>query len=182
MHAVLEADNGITFMASDTPDRMEYTAGTNFSMSLSGDNEAELKGYFEKLSVGGNSDGYVAKLNPTGTRLVYSTYLGGSGADGSNGSGVGIDQGCDSRNQACSVFFNGFTTSVNFPTTAGAFQRSLAGGFDVFSVRLTFDDNGNAPVLVRRGPASSTPRQSGSLPGRAGLLCKVSPLGCFAPN
>src|ERR671922_2815958 len=54
MHSVLEADNGITFMASDTPNRMEYKAGTNFTMSLSGDNEAELKGYFEKLSAGGN--------------------------------------------------------------------------------------------------------------------------------
>ncbi len=53
MHAVLEAGNGITFMASDTPNRMEYTAGTNFSMSLSGDNEAELRGYFEKLAAGG---------------------------------------------------------------------------------------------------------------------------------
>ena len=54
MHSVLEADNGITFMASDTPDRMEYKAGTNYSMSLSGDNEAELSGYFEKLTAGGN--------------------------------------------------------------------------------------------------------------------------------
>src|SRR6266699_1866037 len=53
MHSVLESDNGITFMASDTPNRMEYRAGTNFSMSLSGDNEAELQGYFEKLSAGG---------------------------------------------------------------------------------------------------------------------------------
>jgi PhnB protein len=33
---------------------MEYKAGTNYSMSLSGDNESELQGYFEKLSVGGN--------------------------------------------------------------------------------------------------------------------------------
>ena len=54
MHSMLEADNGITFMASDTPDRMEYKVGTNYSMSLSGDNAAELKGYFEKLSTGGN--------------------------------------------------------------------------------------------------------------------------------
>ena len=54
MHAELEADNGITFMASDTPDRMAYKAGTNYSMSLSGDNEAELQDYFEKLSAGGN--------------------------------------------------------------------------------------------------------------------------------
>jgi len=53
MHSVLEADNGITFMASDTPNRMEYRPGNNMSMSLSGDNEAELKAYFEKLSAGG---------------------------------------------------------------------------------------------------------------------------------
>jgi PhnB protein len=54
MHSVLEGENGITFMAADTPNRMEYKAGTNFGMSLSGDNEAELRGYFERLTVGGN--------------------------------------------------------------------------------------------------------------------------------
>lgn len=53
MHAMLEAENGITFMAADTPNRMEYRPGTNYSMSLSGDNEAELSGYFSKLSAGG---------------------------------------------------------------------------------------------------------------------------------
>lgn len=53
MHAELRADNGIVFMASDTPNSMEYRAGTNMSMSLSGDNEAELRGYYEKLVVGG---------------------------------------------------------------------------------------------------------------------------------
>jgi PhnB protein len=53
MHAVLTADNGIVFMASDTPNSMEYRTGTNMSMSLSGDNEAELRGYYEKLSAGG---------------------------------------------------------------------------------------------------------------------------------
>ena len=53
MHSMLEADNGIIFMASDTPDRMEYSAGTNYSMSLSGDNEMELRAYFEKLSSSG---------------------------------------------------------------------------------------------------------------------------------
>ena len=53
MHSMLEADNGIVFMAADTPNRMEYRRGTNMSMSLSGDNDAELSGYFEKLSDGG---------------------------------------------------------------------------------------------------------------------------------
>lgn len=53
MHSTLEADNGIVFMAADTPNAMEYRAGTNMNMSLSGDNEAELRGYYEKLSAGG---------------------------------------------------------------------------------------------------------------------------------
>ena len=53
MHSVVETDNGITFMASDTPKRMEYKPGTNMSMSLSGTNEDELKGYFDKLANGG---------------------------------------------------------------------------------------------------------------------------------
>jgi PhnB protein len=53
MHSMLEADNGITFMAADTPNDMEYRPGTNLNMSLSGDNETELRGYFEKLSAAG---------------------------------------------------------------------------------------------------------------------------------
>jgi PhnB protein len=53
MHAELKAPNGILFFASDTPDRMEYRPGSNINMSLTGDNEAELKGYFQKLSAGG---------------------------------------------------------------------------------------------------------------------------------
>lgn len=55
MHALLTADNGIVFMASDTPNNMEYRTGTNMSMALSGDNETELRGYYEKLSAGGTT-------------------------------------------------------------------------------------------------------------------------------
>jgi PhnB protein len=54
MHAILEADNGIVFMAADTPNNMSYQAGHSISMSLSGDNDAELSGYFEKLADGGS--------------------------------------------------------------------------------------------------------------------------------
>jgi PhnB protein len=52
MHSVLEADNGVMFMASDTPSNMEYHTGRGMSISLSGENEAELTGYWEKLAVG----------------------------------------------------------------------------------------------------------------------------------
>lgn len=53
MHAMLVADNGITLMASDLPDGMDYNPGTNISISLSGDNEEELTGYYNKLAEGG---------------------------------------------------------------------------------------------------------------------------------
>jgi PhnB protein len=55
MHAVLETENGMTIMAADTPNSMEYKPGNNFAMSLSGDDEAELKGYYERLVVGGTA-------------------------------------------------------------------------------------------------------------------------------
>ena len=53
MHAELAGGNDITILASDAPARMEYRPGNNFSLSLVGDNEAELTNYFEKLSDGG---------------------------------------------------------------------------------------------------------------------------------
>ena len=53
MHALLETDNGMTLMAADTPNAMEYNPGTNMSISLSGDDDKELSGYYQKLSAGG---------------------------------------------------------------------------------------------------------------------------------
>ena len=54
MHARLETDRGFTLMGSDTPPGMPYTAGTNIAISLSGEDGEELRGYWEKLSAGGN--------------------------------------------------------------------------------------------------------------------------------
>lgn len=54
MHSVLEAENGLVLMASDTPERITYQAGVNdFSLSLSGEDEPELSGYFTRLADGG---------------------------------------------------------------------------------------------------------------------------------
>jgi PhnB protein len=53
MHSLLEAENGIVIMGADTPNRMEYSPGARISVSLSGDDEAELRGYWEKLREGG---------------------------------------------------------------------------------------------------------------------------------
>ena len=53
MHAMLEAPNGMVLMGADTPMAMEYTPGNTISVSLSGDDEAELRGYYDKLKEGG---------------------------------------------------------------------------------------------------------------------------------
>lgn len=52
MHAMLETPAGFALMAADTPNGMEYTPGNNHSVSLSGDDEAELRGYWDKLAEG----------------------------------------------------------------------------------------------------------------------------------
>ncbi|MEP6666958.1 MAG: VOC family protein [Nocardioidaceae bacterium] len=53
MHGTLEADNGFALMGADTPPGMQHNPGDNIAVSLSGDDDAELRGYWEKLSGGG---------------------------------------------------------------------------------------------------------------------------------
>lgn len=55
MHADLRGAPGIHFMASDVPERMGMTPGTNFTMSLNGDatDEADLRRIFDRLAEGG---------------------------------------------------------------------------------------------------------------------------------
>ena len=53
MHAQLTSPGGLVLMAADTPNRMDYQPGNNFSVSLSGDDDATLRGYWGALSAGG---------------------------------------------------------------------------------------------------------------------------------
>ncbi|MER6157876.1 VOC family protein [Streptomyces sp. NPDC001868] len=52
MHGALETPSGFMIMGADTPPGMPYTPGTNFSVCLNGDDEAALRGYWEKVSAG----------------------------------------------------------------------------------------------------------------------------------
>jgi len=53
MHAQLETPDGLVLMAADTPNRMEHRPQSGVSVSLSGDDEAKLRGWWERLSEGG---------------------------------------------------------------------------------------------------------------------------------
>ena len=62
MHAMLVADNDITIMGADSATGMrEFIAGTNMSLSLSGDDEEELTTYFNKLADGGKVESPLKK-------------------------------------------------------------------------------------------------------------------------
>jgi PhnB protein len=54
MHGMLETDGGLTLMGADTPPGKEHDPGSNFAVSLSGDDAVELRGYWEKLCDGGD--------------------------------------------------------------------------------------------------------------------------------
>jgi hypothetical protein len=76
-------------------------------------------GSFQPTFGGGESDGFVTKLNRKGSTLVYSTFVGGSGADGAH------DGELDKKGN---FYLDGFTDSTDFPVTPGAFQPSFGGG------------------------------------------------------
>ena len=61
MHSQLTSPSGLVLMAADTPNSMDYTPGTAISISLSGDDETELTGYYEKLVDGGTVTEPLAK-------------------------------------------------------------------------------------------------------------------------
>jgi len=84
-----------------------------------------LAGAFQSLP-GGSGDAFVTKLNPTGSGVVFSTFLGGAAFD--EGLAVTLDQ-------MDNVFVAGVTTSANFPLTA-AWQKTNRGGADAFVTKI----------------------------------------------
>ena len=55
MHAMLVTTQGLVLMGADTPNSMQYHPGSSISISLSGDDEVELRGYYQKLSGDGGT-------------------------------------------------------------------------------------------------------------------------------
>jgi Beta-propeller repeat len=138
---------------------------------------------------------FVTKLNPIGSGLVYSTYLGGSDLD--QGNGIAVDL-------AGNAYVTGFTGSTDFPTTAGAFQTTndgqrafvaklnLTGSALVYSTYLggsdggevgggiTVDTSGNAYVTGHTGAIdfpTVNPLQPTLNGGTDAFISKLNPTG-----
>jgi Beta-propeller repeat len=131
---------------------------------------------FQDTYAGGPADAFVVTLNRKGSRLKFSSFLGGSGDDGSAGAGEWLDE-------EGNFYVPGATDSPDFPVTSGAFQETNNGGYDVFLVKIAptdrngdddDDDGGRAgrPDALRRAPPASTLRSGGpasSRPSRVSL-------------
>ncbi|KNH15186.1 3-demethylubiquinone-9 3-methyltransferase [Arthrobacter sp. ZBG10] len=66
MHGMLTTPSGLVLMGADTPNSMPYNPGSAISVSVSGDDEAELRGYYEKLSTDGGSVTVPMEASPWG--------------------------------------------------------------------------------------------------------------------
>jgi Beta-propeller repeat/Abnormal spindle-like microcephaly-assoc'd, ASPM-SPD-2-Hydin len=121
-----------TYLAStvaDAPSGLVVdNAGNAYLTGSTNAGDFPTKNAYQPAFGGGNSDAYVAVLNSTATALIYSTYLGGSGAD--SGAAIAIDAAGD-------AYVTGTTSSNNFPTTVAPFQKTLSGPNDAFVVKLS---------------------------------------------
>jgi hypothetical protein len=109
-------------------------------------------------ALSGEADAFVTKLNATGSALVYSTYLGGSGGD------IGLGIVADTSGNA---YLTGYTDSTDFPTQNPVEPAFGGGVFDAFVAKIE-----SAPLAVRvaieikpgSSPNSINPRSNGNLP------------------
>lgn len=116
--------NSITIDSAGNAYLIGFTDSTNFPVA----------GAIRPTYGGNPQDVFVSKLNPAGTALVYSTYLGGSGQD--NGSDIAVDA-------AGNAYITGYAGSTNFPI-ANALQPTRTGLYNAFVAKL----NPNGSQLI----------------------------------
>jgi len=125
-------DYGVRIAADDAGNA--YVVGTTFPYGTPFPTTA---GAFQRQAAGVVSDAFIVKLNPSGG-FVYSTLLGGSGAD--EGTSIAIRKVGSGYN----AYVTGVTATNDFPTTPGAFRRTFGGASDVFVTQL--NETGSALV------------------------------------
>lgn len=135
-----QSDDGATAIAADSGGNI-YVRGNTQSTDF------PVTGGAVQSTSGGGYDVFVAEFDPTLSKLLYSTYLGGSGNE----------FGLASRNLALdkqsppSVYVTGYTNSTDFPITSGTYQATSHGGNDAFVTQLSAASSGAA---VQVSPAS----------------------------
>jgi hypothetical protein len=144
-----------------------YVAG-----GTSSTNWPTTPGAFQTTGGGPVFNAFVTEVNPSGTGLVYSTYLGGSGGD--QAYAIAVDS-------ADNIDVTGATKSTNFPTTAGAFQTTLSGSEDAFVARiaagLVLTPSTLPPATVGASYSQALTASGGTAPYTYALTAGALPAG-----
>lgn len=101
-----------------------YVAG--YTLSPDFPTVSPYQAHLAPVAVGSDFDAFVSEISTDGTKLIYSTYLGGNGDD--RATGIAVDSAGD-------AFVTGTTTSTNFPTF-NPLQAANAGGIDSFVTKI----------------------------------------------
>ncbi len=119
-----------TFLGGNGIDTgLAVAVGADGSAFVAGETESPDFPTVDALQpAGGSTDAFLAKLNPAGSQLLYSTTLGGSGDDSL--AALVLDS-------SGNVFLAGTTGSKDFPATNGAYQTSSKGATDVLVLKIT---------------------------------------------
>jgi uncharacterized protein (TIGR03437 family) len=144
-----DAGNGIAVDKTGAVYVTGATASTDFPV---------LPGAYQSAYGGGTSNAFVTRLAGSGQTLLYSTYLGGSGAD--IGGSIAIDP-------TGNAYVTGSTTSTNFPTS-GAFQSSNQGTTNAFVTGLNASGSGLLFSSYLGGSGTATVPTGSTNPGDAG--------------
>jgi hypothetical protein len=104
------------------------SAGSAYVTGYTGSTNFPTANPLQPTYGGGSSDAFVAKLSPSGSSMVYSTYLGGSELDGGNG--IAVDG-------SGNAYLAGITSSTDFPTMNPLQSTSGGGGYDAFVAKLS---------------------------------------------
>ena len=105
---------------------LDSNANAYVTGNISGNYLATTPSAYQPSYGGGMYDAFVVKLNPTGSALVYSTYLGGS--DNDFGQGIALDS-------SGAAYVTGSTAGL-FPTTTGAYDSTCGGSGNAFVTKL----------------------------------------------
>jgi hypothetical protein len=116
--------------AEDIVDRVKVVNGAVYLAGTTCSTNFPVVNALQPAMHGVNCDGFLTKMSGDGASVIYSTYFGGNNSDRIRGLSVAATG---------AVFVAGWTHSTDFPTTPGAFSRTLAGAPDSFVAKISSD-------------------------------------------
>jgi hypothetical protein len=146
------------------------SAGNAYVTGYTGSTDFPTANPLQDVYGGGFSDAFVTKLNASGSALVYSTYLGGSGDEEARG--IALDS-------AGNAYVTGFTRSADFRTTPLALKRALGSLINGFVAKISPEGCLDAPIAMTPSGATASRRPTftwSAVQGAEGYTVVLAPI------